>query len=475
MSQSAEEFFSAMFSDHRSQESSSRSSGMGSFVDASKEFEDDDFVDLAEDFPERKTEIAGKSHITNDAVLVERSECVSDEILDNDDREQTTYNEGVHFLVTDKEPAITTTSIILEDKILQGSEQLQSVEKCNAGNIINEGGQILENNSIQIYEVEKPVAKINCKMEDQIENNSFLRMNNYCETEEGTLLMNIEADRSNERAESLNIITQPSVSFQNTMREGKNQLIIMKQTSQTMIKEFAEGKIDIPKMISENYEAEYTSKRVPSKTFNFIPPAKGLSGNYVDLGRLIAIGVLGLVCGVLSSIFTEITCNFASIEKSIGYSGNTSYMYFGLSKFSSMDSVFTGTKFCVPYHNNYYDMNGPSFARHAGELAILSGLCTMLILWYYIFTKRTTEICWKIGIYTSALASLFQISTYHFFLSEVCRNDTCLIGAGSIVSAIAAVSYALVAFGMIHNSPVRYMITVDKQGLLKNELNPDLV
>ena len=479
MSQSAEETVSSVVSDHESQESSIGSSAMGSFVDASKEFaNDDDFVDLAKHFQNDKAfEVSGR----DDVEVVERSENIVGNIIDCDEIGKHAGTDGI--LVNNNHPTIISTSLSRERKTEQDSIEPKSTDNWNTINHINQGGQFLsevmqsesnQNKSPQDNKMEEEVSKTNSEIDEETEHESYVLIHHTCEKEQSPDI-NMEADRSSQRIETNSDSTQPPSTFQNSLREGKNQFLLMKQTSQTMIQELKEGKIDIPKMISENYEAEYASKKVPSKTFKFIPPAKGLSGNYVDLGRLIAIGVLGLVFGLLASTFTEVTCNFASIEKNIGYSGSTSYMHFGLTKFSSMDSVFTGNKFCVPYHNNYYDMNKPSFARHAGELAILSGLCAMLILWHYIFTKHTTETRWKIGIYASALASLFQICTYQFFLSEVCRDQTCLIGVGSIISGIATASFALVAFGMIHNSPVRCLITIDQQDLLRNEVTPDFV
>jgi hypothetical protein len=489
MSQIAEQSFLSSFSDRGSQESSSGSSAMGSFVDASKEFADEEFVDLADEFPPRTKEnsmtLYTASESKNDIGVAENNENRSCHILYSDEIGQHSDNEGDTFSVKNNYPMIATMPIPPEGKTEQDSIEFKNVDQTV--NHMNRGGQFLseaaqsksnlQDHSTKNLIVKEDVTKINDGSEEQIiENKSYVILEYNHQKEEITEVMsNEEPDRSNQNNETPTGSTQPPSSFQNTLREGRNQILLMRQTSKTMIQEFTEGKIDIPKMISENYEAEYASKRVPSKTFKFIPPAKGLSGNYVDLGRLIAIGVLGLICGLFASSFTELTCNFASIEKSIGYSENKSYMHFGLTKFSSMDSIFTGKKFCVPYHNNYYDMNSPSFARHTGELAILSGLCAMLILWYYIFTKRTTETYWKIGIYASALASLFQICTYHFFLSGVCRDETCLIGAGSIVSAIASASFALVAFGMIHNSPVRCLITIDQHELLRNEVSADIV
>jgi hypothetical protein len=479
MSQAAEETVSSVVRDHESQESSTGSSAMGSFVDASKEFADDDFVDLAKHFQNDKAfEVSGRDN----AEIVERSENIFRNILYCDEIGKHGGSDGI--LVNNNHPTIISTSLSGEGKTERDSIEPKSPDKWNSTNHINQEGQFLseamqsesnvQNQSSQDNKIEEEVSKINSEIDEEAEHESYVLIHNTCKMEQSSEI-NMEADRSSQRIETNSDSAQPQPTFQNSLREGKNQFLLMKQTSQTMIQEFTEGKIDITKMISENYEAEYASKKVPSKTFKFIPPAKGLSGNYVDLGRLIAIGVLGLVFGLLASTFTEVTCNFASIEKNIGYSGSTSYMYFGLTKFSSMDSVFTGNKFCVPYHNNYYDMNKPSFARHAGELAILFGLCAMLILWHYIFTKHTTETRWKIGIYASALASLFQICTYQFFLSEVCRDKICLIDVGSVVSAIASASFAMVAFGMIHNSPVRCLITIDQQNLLRNEVTPDFV
>lgn len=290
----------------------------------------------------------------------------------------------------------------------------------------------------------------------------------------------LNSDTLDDNCRQIDLVDTTAFMFYPTLEDGKKRLIAVKQTSQAIIKEISEGKIDVPQIINENYEAEYISNKVPSSTFKFIAPARGISGHYIDFGNLIATGVMGILCGLLVSTFSEVTCNFISIEKTIGNAGSTVYMHLGLIKFSSMDSIFTGNQFCVPYHNNYYYMKGPIFARHASELAILCGYCSVLTLWHYIFTKHTTEIWWKIGIYAAALASLFQLCTYQIFLSDICHDEKCYMGAGSFLSCVAVVSYGLVCYFMIKNSPVRYITTIDKHSLIdssykQSENHQDLV
>mmetsp|Transcript_9668 Transcript_9668/g.14487 ORF Transcript_9668/g.14487 Transcript_9668/m.14487 type:complete len:870 (-) Transcript_9668:84-2693(-) len=209
-----------------------------------------------------------------------------------------------------------------------------------------------------------------------------------------------------------------------------------------------------------------SSSAVPTQTFQNLAPVKAKNGVLVDIGRLIVVGVVSLVGGIFASIFVDITCNFVSIAKEVGYYGEILTVHAGMSQFTSIDSVFLGQSFCIAYDHEYYSKEAPSFARTSGALAAVAGLLASATVWHYVFTKGTSAPVWNFSICCAALAAIFQLGTFQFFFSSVCAEESCGFGAGSFMSLIATGVYVYTAFEMHRNSPVRALIDIDKDSLL---------
>jgi len=185
---------------------------------------------------------------------------------------------------------------------------------------------------------------------------------------------------------------------------------------------------------------------------------KAASGNFVDIGRLIVVGVLGLVGGVMASFFALTTCEFVVIKKSVGYYGEYLYMHAGMSEFTSIDSAFQGHSTCMSYDNDYYEASGPAFAKASGTAALIFGLTSVTILWFFNLTSRTTEDAWNVATCLAGAAAFFQLCTLQFFFGTVCKESSCGLSTGSWVSLLSACSYAYMAFEMNRNTPVRRTI-----------------
>lgn len=197
----------------------------------------------------------------------------------------------------------------------------------------------------------------------------------------------------------------------------------------------------------------------PTNTFAQLPPMMTESGEFIDVGRLIVVGVLGAAGGLVLSHFAQSTCDFASIQMPVGYYNETLTAHAGMNEFSSLDSVFYGTSYrCIPYDHNYYGQPGPEFARVMSLLALAAGVVATVIVWAFNFTSETTVTLWNSARVAACLASIFQFSTLQFYFSPVCEVNACGIGAGSFSSVIAGCVYAYMAFEMGRNSPVDRVI-----------------
>jgi hypothetical protein len=197
---------------------------------------------------------------------------------------------------------------------------------------------------------------------------------------------------------------------------------------------------------------------VSNHPFENILPLRSENGAYIDIGRLIVVGVAGILGGVIPSVFALTTCQFVNIHKKVGYYNEILVVHAGMSSFTPMDSVFQGHSNCISYNHQYYGQQAPVFAKANATLALFCGGVSILILWLYNLTTKTTFVLWSAGKGFAIAAAVFQLLTLQFFFSSVCEDEMCRIGAGSAGSLVAACIYFLMAFEMNRNCPARRLI-----------------
>jgi hypothetical protein len=208
-----------------------------------------------------------------------------------------------------------------------------------------------------------------------------------------------------------------------------------------------------------NTESNTSSNTCASNhTFENILPVRSEHGGYIDIGRLIVVGVAGIIGGVIQSVFALTTCQFVNIHKKVGYYDEVLVVHAGMSSFTPMDSVFQGHSHCISYNHQYYGQQAPVFAKANATLALICGGVSILILWLYNLTTKTTFVLWNVGKGFAVAAAFFQLLTLQFFFSSVCEDETCRIGTGSAASLVAACIYLLMAFEMNRNCPARRLI-----------------
>lgn len=197
---------------------------------------------------------------------------------------------------------------------------------------------------------------------------------------------------------------------------------------------------------------------VSNPTFENIPHVRSGNGAYIDIGRLIVVGVVGIIGGVIQSVFALTTCQFVTINKKVGYYDEILVVHAGMSSFTPMDSVFQGHSSCISYNHRYYGQQAPVFAKANATLALICGALAVLVLWVYNLTTKTTSTIWNGAKGLAVAATVFQLLSFQFYVSAVCKDETCRIGTGSASSLVAACSYALMVFEMNRNCPVRRVI-----------------
>lgn len=173
----------------------------------------------------------------------------------------------------------------------------------------------------------------------------------------------------------------------------------------------------------------------------------------VNVVQLLINGLIGLVGGLLGSIYVQTGCHFVTVD--VGLS-----LHFGLWQYSPMDSALQGFTYCYPYDEEYTH-DSPTFARIFGLIALISGLFSLSVLWVYLLLGRTSNGLWKWAVRFLVVAASFQALTFSFFADDVCRRNSCNFGPGSIVSLISSLSWALVAYEMRDNSPTASALISD--------------
>jgi hypothetical protein len=98
------------------------------------------------------------------------------------------------------------------------------------------------------------------------------------------------------------------------------------------------------------------------------------------------------------------------------------------------------------------------FAKTTAMLALVCGVISVSIVWFYNFTTRTTVQVWNTATVLASMASVLQLLTFQFFFSAVCNEEDCSVGSGSLSAFMSVCTYGYMAFEMNRNCPVQRII-----------------
>ena len=247
-----------------------------------------------------------------------------------------------------------------------------------------------------------------------------------------------------------------------------------------------------PKPVIKNGRTEEETKR-KEKTYNTVrfeeegvhPERKAkrevmkpfLAGKKFNLARSVITGVAALVFGLMLSLFAETTCSFITYEQTVGYYSEAFDIHIGMWEHAPIGNAFTNYASCVSYADNYSQIKPPTVSRSSGILAIMTGGFSLSVLWSYLLFLRFNALFWKIAVYSAVIAAVFQSFTLGVFFHEVCSENVCDAGPGSLSSVISTIVWAYLAREMHDNHPmIRTVRAIDSSKSFNKKYDaPELV
>ena len=93
----------------------------------------------------------------------------------------------------------------------------------------------------------------------------------------------------------------------------------------------------------------------------------------------IFVVLFGIQVGLLPSLYAQLTCHFITGDATVGEDDVAFGLYFGLQKFTPIDSAFQGYIYCQSYdsEDNY---NPPMVPRFAGVAATIFGAIPLIVI-----------------------------------------------------------------------------------------------
>lgn len=178
-----------------------------------------------------------------------------------------------------------------------------------------------------------------------------------------------------------------------------------------------------------------------------------LAKKRVRVAQLLIVGLLSLFFGWLGNFFVTSSCYFASSAVMVGQSGEPFVVHYGLWKYSTVDSVVSGSYNCYPYHSAQH--RAPVVSRVANLLALLLGTYSQGCVWTYLITGQWHPKLWHGAVHASVVAGVLQLLTLCFFAERVCRasQNRCGMGPASVVAVVTAVVWLVFAWEVHYNTP----------------------
>lgn len=179
-----------------------------------------------------------------------------------------------------------------------------------------------------------------------------------------------------------------------------------------------------------------------------------LARKRVSVVQLLGVGLLGLLVALLGSFWVQSSCHFVTARVTVGANEQIFKLHYGLWKYTPIESAFQGYTYCYKYDDDY-TADSPVFSRVATCVAMLGGMFSLSVLWFYLIFGRGTRMFWDNAVKVAFISGGLQLSTLLIFFGPVCRRDACSIGPAGFLSACASIVYFILAFEMHYNSPIQ--------------------
>jgi hypothetical protein len=169
---------------------------------------------------------------------------------------------------------------------------------------------------------------------------------------------------------------------------------------------------------------------------------------------MIFVLALGILAGLFPSLYSQTTCHFITGEASVGEDEIEFGLYYGLNKFTPIDSAFQGYNYCQPYDSKY-NYNPPSIPRAVGIAATIFGTIPLIVIGAYIQFSMTHKILWIGSMWMLYLGFVCQISTLSIFLLDLCQDGIeCSMGPGAWMVGVCSITWFILSIEMKINSPL---------------------
>jgi len=170
--------------------------------------------------------------------------------------------------------------------------------------------------------------------------------------------------------------------------------------------------------------------------------------------RMMYMVVIGILAGLFPSLYVQSTCHFITGDVAVGDDEVEFGLYYGLHKFTPIDSAFQGYSYCQDYDANY-NYNPPMVPRLAGVAATIFGTIPLIVIGVQIQYSMTHKILWIGSMWMLYIGFVCQISTLSIFLLDLCADGIqCSMGPGAWASEVSSLTWFLLSIEMKINSPL---------------------
>lgn len=166
------------------------------------------------------------------------------------------------------------------------------------------------------------------------------------------------------------------------------------------------------------------------------------------------IVAMATVLGFFLSLYVQTTCHFVTANETVGEDEAKFFLYYGLHKFTPVDSAFQGHSYCLGYDTEY-SYPPPMLPRIFGIFGTLFGLIPMIVICVYLRYTYTDEKLWNGAMWMLYLGFVCQIFTLSIFLLGMCQDGVqCSMGPGAWATSVVAIVWFSLSLEMKLNSPL---------------------
>ncbi len=177
-------------------------------------------------------------------------------------------------------------------------------------------------------------------------------------------------------------------------------------------------------------------------------------------------------------LYSQSTCHFLTGEASVGGDEIDFALYYGLYKYTPIDSAMFFGYECLPYDPKY-NFNPPVIPRLIGIVGLVLGTIPLIVIGVHLQYSVTSKILWVGSMWMLYFGCCTQLATLlSLFLSDLCQDGvTCKMGPGAWAAVVCAISWLTLSIEMKINSPLiqpvksEGVVVIEKDSLFMQRMN----